>query len=159
TADQRRATFERLIFPQLGARPIADIKRREIIQLLDRVEDERGGRMADDTLAVLRLLLNWHASRDDEVRSPIVRGMARTKLEDRGRTPPVSDDELRAVWKAADATPTFGALVQFITLTATRRNEAACMRWSELAGSDWLIPAARYKNKRDHLVPLSKAAQ
>ena len=35
------------------------------------------------------------------------------------------------------------------------------MARSELSadGSEWLIPAARYKTKQDHLVPLSNAAQ
>ena len=49
--------------------------------------------------------------------------------------------------------------MQFLLLTATRRNEAARMTHSELSNGDWLIPASRYKNKLDHLVPLSKAAQ
>src|SRR5262245_5487678 len=46
TIDQRRATFERLIYPVLGGRPIAEIKRGEIMRLLDDVEAKRGGRMA-----------------------------------------------------------------------------------------------------------------
>ncbi len=33
------------------------------------------------------------------------------------------------------------------------------MRRSELDGADWLIPAARYKGKHDHLIPLSATAQ
>jgi integrase len=32
------------------------------------------------------------------------------------------------------------------------------MRWSEITGADWVIPASRYKTKRDHLVPLSRKA-
>jgi integrase len=52
--------------------------------------------------------------------------------------------------------------VQLVLLTATRRGEAAGLRRSsELTdgGQTWIIPAARYKSKRDTLVPLSKAAQ
>jgi integrase len=74
----------------------------------------------------------------------------------------LSDDELRAVWAAAekDATP-FGAYVRFVLLTATRRNEAAGLRRSELSdgGRTWIIPAPRHKSKRDTLIPLSEAAQ
>jgi integrase len=55
----------------------------------------------------------------------------------------------------------FSAFLRFKLLTATRRNEAAGLRRSELSddGATWIIPGKRYKNKRDHLVPLSKAAQ
>lgn len=159
TIGQRRATLERLIYPKLGDRPIASIKRSEIVRLLDHVEDTRGARMADEVLAVIRKIMDWHAKRDDDFRSPIVRGMARTNKKERARTRILSDDELRAVWTAADAMPgTFGALVRFILLTATRRNEAAHMRRSELEGTDWLIPAERYKGKHDHLIPLSAPA-
>jgi integrase len=160
TIGQRRATLERLIYPRLGSRPIADIRRSDVVKLLDHIEDERGARMADEALAVVRRIMDWHAKRDDEFCSPIVRGMARANKKERARTRILSDDELRAVWAAADAmSGTFGALVKFILFTATRRNEAAHLRRSELDGADWLIPAARYKGKHDHLIPLSAAAQ
>jgi len=71
----------------------------------------------------------------------------------------LSDEELRAVWKAAETAGVFGDLVRFILLTATRRSEAAHMRRTELTGADWIIPAERYKSKIDHLIPLSAAAQ
>jgi integrase len=32
------------------------------------------------------------------------------------------------------------------------------MRWAELDGKTWIIPAARYKTNLDHVVPLSKLA-
>ena len=51
TMADRRATFNRLIFPKLGARQIDSIRRREIVQLLDKIEDESGAVMADHTLA------------------------------------------------------------------------------------------------------------
>jgi integrase len=53
----------------------------------------------------------------------------------------------------------FGALVQFLLLTATRRNEAAHMRRVELDGNDWVIPARRHKSGREHVIPLSGAAR
>ena len=159
TISQRRATFERLIFPVLGGRPIADIRRSEIVKLLDHVEAGRGGRMADEVLGVLRILFDWYARRDDDFRSPIVKGLQRTRPIERMRNRALTDDELARVWIAADGIGVFGRYVQFMLLTATRRNEAARMTYSELSNGDWLIPASRYKNKLDHLVPLSKAAQ
>jgi integrase len=37
--------------------------------------------------------------------------------------------------------------------------EAGNMNRSELSGTDWIIPAARYKTKLPHLISLSKGAQ
>jgi len=102
--------------------------------------------------------MDWHATRTDAFRSPIVKGMRRTGAQERSRI--LSDDELRAVWQAAgEYAHPFGSLVRFILLTATRRNEALYARRSEIVGDIWTIPAARYKTKIDHVVPLSKAAQ
>jgi integrase len=156
---QRRACLARLIYPLFGSRQIDSIRRSEIVRLLDKIEDENGPVMADHTLAVLRRLFTWHAGRSDDFRSPIVRGMARTSPKARARQRVLTDDELRAVWKAAEASKTpFGSMVQFIVLTATRRNEAARLRREEVSGTECLIPGSRHKSKRDFLLPVSSAA-
>src|SRR5262245_3880374 len=133
TIDQRRDTLERLIYPKLGTRPIGQIKRSEIVTLLDDIEANNGGRMADEVLSVLRIVCDFHARRDDDFRSPIVRGMTLTKPQDRIRNRVLSNDELAAVWRAADAMEgPFGRYVQYLLLTAARRNEAARMTLAEV---------------------------
>ena len=53
----------------------------------------------------------------------------------------------------------FNAFIRFLLLTGCRRNEGANLRWGEITDSDWLLPAARHKNKTTDLMrPLSKAA-
>ena len=171
SAADRRAVLERLVYKTLGDRPIAEIKRSEIIRLLDKIEAgelkdadgdpiKGGPVMADRTLAVIRKIMNWHATRSDDFRTPIVRGMARTKAKERARVRTLTDDELRAVWKTANADKgPFGPFLQFILLTAARRNEASEMQRNELSGSDWTLPAGRNKTKVDLVRPLSQAAQ
>jgi len=160
TMGVRRAVLERLVFPKLGARQIETIKRSELIRLLDRIEDENGASMADHTLAYVSRVFNWHASRSDDFRSPVVRGMARLRTKERARTRILTDDELRAVWRAAEGyAGAFGALVRFLLLTGCRRTEASAMRWSEVVDGDWTLPAARNKVKVDFIRPLSPAAQ
>jgi integrase len=160
SVDDRRATLQRLVYPEIGDRAIADIRRKEIIRLLDAIDESSGPVMADRTLAYIRKIMNWHAVRDEDYRSPIVRGMARTKPKDRARERTLTDEEVRAVWKAAGATDgPFGAFVQFVLLTAARRTEAAEMKESELSGGDWTLPANRNKTGVNLLRPLSKAAQ
>ena len=160
TIDQRERIFEKLVFPFLGSgRQISSIKRKDIIRLLDHIEDKHGTRTADYSLACLSRLFNWHAVRDDEFTSPIVRGMRRQNTKLHARTRVLSDDELRRVWTAASAEGPFPAYVKFLLLTSARRTEAAAMTWAELDGADWILPAARNKTGVDLVRPLSKATQ
>jgi integrase len=157
---ERRAALERHVLRKLGARQIGDISRTDIVRLLDHIADRSGAPMADHVLAYLRRVMTWHAARSDDFRSPIVRGMARTRPSQLRRQRVLSDDEIRAVWRAAEASPSaFGYLVQFLLLTATRRTEAAMMRRNELVGHDWIIPQERYKTGLELVIPLSRAAQ
>ncbi len=159
TVEWREQVLKRLVFPELGAKQIGDIKRSDIIRLLDKIEDENGATMADRTLAVVRKVMNWHALRSDDFRSPIVPGMRRVKPKERARQRVLTDDELRAVWRVAEAsTGPFGRLVRFILLTGARRTEAAAMAWIELNG-EWTLPGARNKTKVDLVRPLSAEAR
>jgi integrase len=161
SADERRKIFARLVYPKLGSRQIDAIRRSDIVKLLDYIEDDSGPRMAHLTLAYLSRLFNWHAGRSDDFRSPIIRGMGRINAKERARKRILTDDELRAVWRAAEASGSlFDRYVQFLLLTACRRCEASEITRAELHGTDWLIPGSRTKTKLDHLVPLSgKAAE
>jgi hypothetical protein len=160
TIDQRERIFERLVYPVLGSgRQIGGIKRKDVIRLLDHIEDKHGSRMADYTLATLSRLFNWHAVRDDEFVSPIVRGMRRQNTKQHARTRVLSDDELRLVWAAASAEGPFPAYIKFLLLTSARRAEAAAMTWAEIDGGDWILPAARNKTGVDLVRPFGRAAQ
>ena len=159
-SDAEAACRGRGMTPKLGDRQINDITRSDIIRLLDGVADKSGAPMADHVLAYLRRVMTWHASRSDDFRSPIVRGMARTRPSQRRRQRVLSDDELKAVWCAVEALQSaFGYLVRFLLLTATRRTEAAAMRRGEVVGDDWIIPQERYKTGLELVIPLSPAAQ
>jgi integrase len=156
TAGFRATVLARLVFPVLGPRPIADIRRSDIVRLLDDVEEERGAAMADKTFSILRAVFNWHAVRSDDFHNPIVKGIRKGSGQSRDRI--LSDDELRTVWRVAETQGAFGRLVKFLLLTGARRTEAAAMPWSEIDGSDWLLPGARNKTGLDLLRPLSPMA-
>jgi integrase len=149
--------LDRLVFPALGKRQIGDIRRKDIIRLLDAVEDNNGPAQADVVLSILRRIMGWHAVRDESFRSPIVKGMKRHTSRSRERI--LSDDEIHAVWRAADKTEgPFGHYIKFVLLTAARRDEAAHLPWSEITDATWYLSAARNKTKRDLTRPLSVAA-
>jgi integrase len=153
----RKGVLDRHVYPTLGSRPIAEIRRSEIVRLLDRIEEVSGPSMATQTLSLVRKIMNWHATRSDDFVSPIVRGMARTERSEQARERILTDDELRAIWKAEAGL--FSDYVRFLLITAARRNEAAQMTWAELAGSDWTLPASRNKTGVDLVRPLSRQAQ
>ncbi|MCP1852114.1 MULTISPECIES: tyrosine-type recombinase/integrase [unclassified Bradyrhizobium] len=163
SADQVTHAFDTYVRPKLGSKSIYDVKRSEIVTMLDDVEDEAGPVMADRVLAHVRKAFNWQAARDDEFNSPIVRGMARTKPKERQRKRTLTDDEIRDVWAALDTTPDLPAcyprFVRSLLLCATRRNESAYMHSAEFEGDNWTIPGKRYKNKLDHVIPLTAAAK
>jgi len=158
TAEHRRKAFERLIYPKLGDRQIESIRRSEIAELMKEIAKTRGVVMADYCLAAMRAVFNSYAATSDDYTSPIRRGMAMTSTKARARSRTLSRIELAALWRACDRAGIFGAYVRFTLLTATRRNEASHLRRTEITGTDWTIPAARYKTKVDHVVPLSPAA-
>jgi integrase len=155
--EQTEAILARLVYPAFGPRPIDTITRSDVVRLLDKIEDANGPAMADRTLAHTSRVFDWHATRSDSFRTPIVKGMKRAGAQPRSRI--LTDDELRAVWRASGAyAHPFGALLRFLLLTATRRNEALYATRAEIVGAEWTIPAARYKTGIDHVVPLSAAA-
>jgi integrase len=173
TANQLRSkreyerAFDRLVKPAIGEVEIHALRRSQIAEMIDQIEDGRGGKngdeggpvMADRTLAYLRKALNWYASRDDEFNNPIAKGMARTKPRERARTRTLSDDEVSALWAVTEAQGFFGAFVRVLLLSAQRRSEVAYMCRGEItADGTWSIPAERYKTKRSNVVPLSVEA-
>jgi integrase len=148
--------------PEIGSIGIYELRRVAITEMLDKIEDERGPVTADRTLAAVRKCLNWYATRDEDFNSPIVTGMARTKPSERARQRTLADDEIRDLWAALDAmtgpTP-FRNLVRALLLSAARRDEVAQMRWDEIDGDVWVVPAIRYKTGRENAVPLTPALQ
>jgi integrase len=144
SAERRFADVQRLALPVLGNRPVSQIRRKEIVALLDDIETENGPTMADLTLRYLSRIFSWHAIRDDDFRSPIVRGMRRTNAKERERKRILTDDEIRAVWNTKADGP-FPAFVRFLLLTAARRNEALYLTWDEIKDGVWELPASRHK--------------
>jgi integrase len=163
SAGMIEAQLNRLVKPRIGKLNIYELKRSHISRMLDEIADEHGMRMADLALAYVRKAFNWYEvnGHDDDFKSPVVRGMARLKPSDRERERVLSDEEIRDVWVALDRINEpvcFAPYVKTLLLTATRRGEAADMSTTELEGDVWTIPAARYKTKLDHVIPLSAQA-
>jgi integrase len=140
-------------YPAWKGRPFLAVRRSDVAALLDEVEDDHGARQADYVLAIVRGVMNWYATRHDDYVPPIVKGMRRTNPKERARARTLDDGELRAVWKAAEANGTFGALVRLLLLTAQRRDKVVSMKWADISTDGvWSIPAeAREKGTAGEL--------
>lgn len=160
SGDQVKAAFTNHVRPRIGDKSIYDLKRSDITTLLNEVKAESGPVMADRVLAHVRKAFNWQMVQDDEFKSPIVRGMAKTKPKERARKRILADDEIRDVWAALDQIEQpacYPRFVKSLLLAMTRRNESARMHTDELEGDLWIIPGSRYKNKQDHVIPVTPA--
>lgn len=153
--------LEMHVLPQWGGRPIADIRRRDVHELLDGFIAKRQEGTARDVRKHLSRLFNWAVDREIISENPLA-GLKRKDLQyraDAGRA--LSDQELRAVWSAASKLSyPFGPFFKLMILTGQRRNEWADAKHSEVCVRRKVleIPKARYKGRRDHVVPIAPEA-
>ena len=146
------------VLPELGDRPIQEVRRAEIHELLDDLVGQGRVGTAREVRKHLSRLFNWALDREIIADNP-VNGMVRNDLVANGEAGrALSDDEIRALWNAALVMGyPFGPFYRLLLLTGQRRGEWARARRSEIDGDRHLleIPSARYKSGRDHVVPLS----
>ena len=141
-------------------RPANSLTIAEMVKRLDAIAEERGGPMANRTLAYARKMFNWAVARQLVPTSPL-KGVA-APADETSRDRVLTKDELKAVWNASgDLDSPFKQVIRLLILTLQRRSEVAEMRWCELSAdrSLWTIPAERAKNGKAHIVHLSAQAQ
>jgi integrase len=123
------------VLPKWKNTPFLEIRRRQVNDLLDHIEDHHGLSSASSVLAVIRGIVNWYQSREEDYRSPIVRGMRAEKLKARDRI--LNDDEIRALWNAAEGS--YGGIIKLALLTAQRKDKITTMKWDDVADDTWTI--------------------
>src|SRR5262249_47171198 len=96
---------------------------------------KNGAPLADKVLTVVGSVMNWYATRHHDYVPPLVKGMRRTDKKERDRV--LNDDEIRAVWKAAEANGTYGALIRFLLVTGQRLDKAVSMKWTDISPMTW----------------------
>lgn len=143
-------------FASLYDRPINEIKRSDIVRVLDKLVAEGTPTRANRALAAIKKLMNWCIDRGTVETSPVAHLKMPTKEVARERV--LTAEELRLCWHVAKAEGfPFAPCVQLLMLTGQRRGEVSGMKWSELDldNSTWTIPAKRAKNGSTHVVPLA----
>jgi integrase len=140
--------------------PLSQIRRRDVIDLLDRVVVEGTPTKANRVLDLLRSMFNWAVVRDIIEHSPTDKVQNPAPEVERDRV--LSIDEIKVFWEACGSTNCFESIYKILLLTGQRRSEVGEMRWSELISLKkgeglWVIPKERTKMSRAHKVPLSDA--
>lgn len=145
----------------IGSLKLSDLHRRDITRCIDAVKDRGAGVEANRLFEDVRSMVRWAKGRGD-LDDNLVEGMKRP-TETIARDRVLSADEIKTMWgKLADADMFEGTrnVIRLCLLTAQRVGEISGMLRSELDLKErvWVIPPARSKNKREHVVPLSDAS-
>lgn len=159
-----RRYFERDVVPIIGSRKLKDVGRAEIIELV-RGRAKAAPRAAVLLLTHLKGLFYWALDREI-IRADPAAGIKPRKVNPemragtRGRV--LSDAELRAFWSSAESCGIHrltALALKFVLVTGQRPGEVAGIRWCEIDGDVWTIPAERRgKTKTAHAVPLTSTA-
>ncbi len=148
------------IVPRWGKRKMTDIKRRDLVLVLDEIKERGAPVMANRVLAYTRKMFSWAINRDVLEANPF-QGMERPNKETT-RERALSETEIKLFWHNLDnckmSEPIRRAL-KMILVTGQRPGEVIGMHRDEIDGDWWEIPAERSKNKQAHRVYLTKTAK
>ena len=152
-----RRSIERDVLPGLGDRPAEDIKRRDIISILDTIVRRGAPVHANRVRSMLSAMWSWAISEDlvDVEVNPA--SNIKNRVEEQPGTRWLSADEIKKLAPHLEVLSSAKRdALKLILLTAQRPGEVVGIRAREvdLEKGLWVIPADRSKNKREHVVPL-----
>jgi integrase len=157
-----RRILDHDILPAWGQRPIADIRKRDVIELIDGIADRGSLVMANRTLAAVRRMLNWAAGRDIIEANPAA--FVEKPGDEIRRDRVLSNAELVEVWRASEAAGfPFGDGVRLLILILGRRDEIFRLAEPEVDqdadhSARIRLPAERVKSAEGRDIPLSAPA-
>lgn len=159
THDEYTRIVETELLPVWKDRPASSITRRDVVELVERVA-RRAPVMGNRVLAITKVIFNAGLKRGFPTLEANPAHMMDPPAEEDGRDRYLDRSEIGKVWAALEwESPVMKALFRLALLTGQRMGSCCALRWSDLDDADvWRIPAAQFKGKRDHLVPLSPEA-
>jgi integrase len=157
---ENSALLARYVRKPWGHRKLADIRRRDVHDLLDGIVERGAPVGANRTLVVLKSAWRWWMERDERIEFSPVAAVSRP-YQEKARARVLEDDELVSIWNAVEQLGwPFSPIVRLLALTACRREEVGSARWSEFDFENrlWHLPSSRRKHGIALSVPLSDAA-
>lgn len=158
SASEDQRILDKDLLPAWKDKKAHDIRKRDVIALLDAIVARNAPIAANRTLALARKLFNFGLERDLIDMNPCFKVKAPSAENQRDRV--LSEEEIVKVWHACGRVkggPT-GIMLRLRLLTAQRGGEVERMRWADLdlKARIWTIPAEVAKNGMSHRVPLSE---
>jgi integrase len=148
---------EKELLPAWRHRSITDIRQHDILVLADTIADRGSVVMARRVLAYVHRLFRWAKGRGIIESNPAADLPKPGRETKRDRV--LTDDELAAVWKNAEAVGwPYGDAIRLLILTGARRSEISDLQWPEVDDSTVKLTGARTKNGEPHKIPLSAPA-
>lgn len=134
--------------------PAAEIRRRDVAQVLDRIVGRGSPIMANRVRALASKVFNFGLVREVVEFNPVT-GVPPAGQE-RSRDRVLSETEVRTLWVLWEGESSVAsAALRMLLLTAQREMEVLTMRWEHIDGSWWNVPAGVVKNKLAHRVFLA----
>jgi integrase len=135
---------------------LAELRRRELNDVVNAIAGSGRPAAAHKAREVGKRIASWADDEELIDRNPFLGGKSPVRREERSRA--LTAGEIAALWQAwrTMGTP-LGSFMMFALLTGQRRGEIATMERAEINLSVrlWTIPAAKSKNRKAHIVPLS----
>lgn len=149
------ALYHRHIRSRLAHRVVADLKKRDYIDVLDAIKAASTGPQANAAQAVITAVLNW-AENNGKIEIHAAKGIPKRQPPTSGDRV-LSPDEIARWWKSLEShvTPRSTRLLRILLLTGVRLSEACGMAKTELQGDLWEIPGLRTKSGLPHVVPIT----
>jgi integrase len=155
--DERILTKD--VLPVWGRRKATEIRRWDVIALLDDIHDRGAPIQANRTLSCIRKMYNFALQRDLIESNPCMLIKAPGKENRRDRI--LSPDEIYRFWTGlahAPMWPGTAIALKLQLVTVQRKGEIISMRWEDISNTMWTIRGEYSKNGLPHRVPLSPLA-
>jgi integrase len=136
----------------LHAQQLAQIDRRTVSLRMAAIAKSSGPVESNRVRSSLAAFFAW-CIREGFANTNPAAGGSRSPEKSRDRV--LEDDELGAIWKATADGRDYSAIVRLLMLTGCRVAEIGGLKWSEVTAGAIELPAARTKNKRPHVLPIS----
>jgi integrase len=155
-------TFEDLINPYIGSRPVTEITAPELLSVFRRLEARGRHETAHRTRQRCSQVFRYAVATGRAVRDPTVdlRGALAPVVtrHHAAITEPAKVGELLRSIHGYYGTPVTGAALRLAPLLFVRPGELRKAEWSEFDfdAAEWRVPAHRMKMKEQHVVPLAR---
>jgi integrase len=158
-----RRRFELDVFPEIGAKPVKEIKPADVLRAVKRLEARGATELSHRVLQLCVQVFKFAiASGRLEINPADSIGLALKKHKGqsiRAVKPKDLPELLRAI-EGYEGEPQTKLGLRLLALTFVRTGELRGAEWSEIdwKAAIWAVPAERMKMKTEHLVPLAPQA-